>query len=143
MKKNCKEHMFYKYYLIMTNFKYDSVETPNREITTIKCNFIYDELNYNLELDTFYAKSNYEVDDVIKSMTCEDNLTKIYFNYNNKLVITNGKINFGNDFTINLTSKNKEMFIKFLEYIKPYICVKHEYISIELSDRFSNLYNFC
>jgi hypothetical protein len=87
------------------DFKYYFFENQKSNINTIKCNFISDDINYNynLDLEKYDVKLNEEVDNIIELMKCEENLKKIDFNYNyNKLVIKNGKFNFGNGFSIKI-----------------------------------------
>ena len=115
---------------------------------TINCNFNSNELNYNynLELSEYWKKFSEEVDSVIVELTnCtnKDNFSKVKFGYNNQLVIKNGNFYFGNSFKVNLTSENKEMFIKFLEYMKPHICVKNEEKISELLKLESSMFPIC
>lgn len=122
-----------------------------------------DKITYNLKVNELsfsnsfeLSKSKYfpeEVTNVISELM-GDNFSKVNFSlycdyYNNRshhneFEIKYGNVKFGrNQVNIKLTHENKEKFAKFVEYLKPNICVKNIQQIIELSKLEPSMFPIC
>ena len=96
--------------------------------------------NYNFEVCYFATEFNCDIDNVIELMKSDNKFRTIYFNYQGKFTIVGGVFYFGDRFSVNLTLENKGMFVEFL---KPYICIKNEDKIAELLKLDSSIVQFC
>jgi hypothetical protein len=92
----------------------------------IDINLQINELTYNFQCKLRRQKHlTKNVDEIIKHLFNND-FSTLKFN-NGNFSIYGSKINFGtNGLNIKLTQENKDIFIKFIEYIKPHICIDNE-----------------
>ncbi len=109
--------------------KYNAVKNlRSSRGNTIECDVSSGELtcNYNFEVCYFATEFNCDIDNVIELMKSDDKFRSIYFNYQGKFTIVGGVFYFGDRFSVNRTLENKGMCVEFLQFLKPYICIKNE-----------------